>query len=269
MDALRNLDATIIAGGTDVMVEVTHGLRALGDVVAVRRVAELTRIRVNSAEIRVGAAVPYADLTGPAGVAREAAPVLWSAAATMGSTQIRGAGTLGGNVATASPVGDSLCALLALDARATIASGPGTRVVTVADLLAEGGGSGLAKGELLVDFHWAPATGPQAFLKVCRRGAVSRSVVSVAISLPADGRPRIVVGGCGPRPLRVAAAELLASTGAVGQLLDHDLSSAVAEAVRSALSPVDDVAASAAYRRHVAGVLVRRALTLPAERRAA
>jgi CO/xanthine dehydrogenase FAD-binding subunit len=120
-----------------------------------------------------------------------------------------------------------------------------------------------------VDFHWLPASGPQAFLKVCRRGAVSRSVVSVAISLPADGRPRIVIGGCGPRPVRVADAELLAGTGAPGQLLDPELSSAVAEAVRSALSPVDDVAASAAYRRHVAGVLVRRALTLPAERQAA
>ena len=252
----------VIAGGTDVMVEASHGHRTLGDVVAVRRVAELLQIRANTDEVRVGAALPYNDLTGPAGFPRESAPALWSAAASMGSTQIRGMGTLGGNVVTASPVGDSLCALLAIDARVTVAGGSGLRTVPIAELLSEGGGSTLAAGELLVDFHWSPASGPQRFLKVCRRGAVARSVVSVSMATEDGGAVRLVVGGCGPTPVRIKEAEALARGGfEVSPTFGADQAAAVADAVMAGLSPITDISGSADYRRHVAGVLVRRALT--------
>lgn len=268
LSALRDFGArtrdhpTVIAGGTDVMVEASHGRRALDDVVAVRRVAELLQIRANADEVRVGAALPYADLTGPEGFPRESAPALWSAAAWMGSTQIRGMGTLGGNVVTADPVGDSLCALLAIDARATVAGRSGLRIVPVAELLSEGGGSTLPADELLVDFHWQPATGPQRFLKVCRRGAVARSVVSASMAAGPDGAVRLVIGGCGTIPLRCPDAELLAGGGfEKGPTFEPDQAAAVADAVMNSLTPVSDISGSADYRRHVAGVLVRRALT--------
>lgn len=248
------------------MVEVNQGRRALGDVVAVRRVPELRRISSDSREVRVGAAVPYAELTGSGGISRLAAPVLYTAARFMGSTQIRSAGTLGGNIGTASPVGDALCALMALDARATVATRDAVREVPVANLVSEG----LSAHELLVDVHWPAATGPQQFLKVCRRGAVSRSVVSVSVVSEQTGAVRLVMGGCGPLPIRLTRAERLAE-----QLANNDGSfsvdaaGAVADVIGEDLDPPSDLGGSSAYRRHVAGVLVRRALTGRVAHRAA
>jgi CO/xanthine dehydrogenase FAD-binding subunit len=256
---------TVVAGGTDVMVEASAGHRTLADVVAVRRVAEMRTVHVDTQLIRVGAAVPYAELTGPTGMPRSVAPALYSAAASMGSTQIRSMGTLGGNVVTASPVGDSLCALLALDAMATLASSAGVREVPVAELIAESGGCSLGADELMIDLHWAPASGPQRFLKVGRRAAVSRSVVSVSVVAEAEGAQagtvRIVVGGCAARPLRMTAAEEVAREAWSGAgFLSFDAAAAVAEAVTASLTPPSDLRGGAAYRRHVAGVMVRRAL---------
>lgn len=256
MRALSHLEATIVAGGTDVMVEANQGRRVLGDVVAVRRVAELRAITSDAQEVRVGAAVPYAELTGPGGISRTVSPVLHTAARLMGSTQIRTAGTLGGNIGTASPVGDALCALLALDARATVATSAGSRAVSVASLI----GTGLASGELLVDVRWAPASGPQQFLKVCRRAAASRSVVSVSTVVEGDGSVRIVVGGCAAVPIRMRQAEQLAAEVATEGWFSAEAAAAVADAVSAGLDPPSDIAGTAAYRRHVAGVLVRRAL---------
>ena len=258
-------DVTIIAGGTDVMVEANTGHRAMGDLVAVRRVAEMRQVQVDAQQIRVGAAVPYAELTGLGGIPRSAAPALYSAAASMGSTQIRAMGTLGGNVVTASPVGDCLCALLALDAHATVASSAGVRNVPVAQLLGPEGGCTLATGELLIDLHWTPASGPQRFLKVSRRAAVSRSVVSVSVvaesSGDAAGVIRIAVGGCAVGPLRMTAAEEVARAAWNGAgFLSFDAATAVAEVVTASLTPPSDLRGGAAYRRHVAGVMVRRAL---------
>ena len=258
-------DVTIVAGGTDVMVEANAGHRAMGNLLAVRRVAELRTVHMDAQQVRVGAAVPYAELTGPAGIPRSVAPALYSAAASMGSTQIRSMGTLGGNVVTASPVGDSLCALLALDAQATVASSAGVRNVAVAELLNPEGGCTLATGELLIDLHWTPASGPQRFLKVGRRAAVSRSVVSVSVVAESAGDAagviRIVVGGCAAGPLRMTAAEDIAREVWDGAgFFSFDAATAVAEAVSAALTPPSDLRGAAAYRRHVAGVMVRRAL---------
>ncbi len=255
--ALAQLDATVVAGGTDVMVEVNRGRRTLGDVVAVRRVPELRRLSISSREVRIGAALPYAEVTGSRGMSPVAAPALYTAARFMGSTQIRSTGTLGGNIATASPVGDALCALVALDAWVTVASDEGLREAAVSDVMIEG----LAPHELLVDVHWPLATGPQRFLKVCRRGAVSRSVVSASVVADEDGKVRIVIGGCAPRPIRMLQAERAAQELGVDGTFSEDAAAIVGAAVSAELDPPSDIAGSSAYRRRAAGVLVRRALT--------
>ncbi len=259
---------TILAGGTDVMVETGAGERVLRDVVAVRRLPELTALTVGPELVRVGAAVTYSAFTGPDGMPYAAAEALFTAATTMGSTQIRGGGTLGGNVGTASAVGDSLCTLLALGAQATVATADGVRVLPVADLLQPGGGSALAATDLLVELAVPVLPGHQRFLKVARRGAVSRSVVSVTAVLTEGADPaRIVVGGCAPGPVRVAAAEQLAAEAWTGDgVLDVDAADAVGLAVADALDPPDDIRGSADYRRHVARVLTRRALSARSSR---
>ena len=265
-EALSRLDpatTTILAGGTDVLVEMAHETRVLRDVVAVRRIPELTAIAVSEDAVRVGAAVTYAQLTGPAGMPPRTAGTLFTAAATMGSTQIRGGASIGGNVVTASPVGDSLCALLALGAQASVAGAEGLRTAPVADLLLPGGGSSLPPTDLLIALTVPVLAGHQRFLKVARRGAVSRSVVSVSVVLTfGDAEPaRIVVGGCAPGPVRIPAAERLAAAAWDGGPLGHEAADAVGAAVAEALTPPSDVAGSADYRRHAARVLTRRALT--------
>lgn len=264
LEALAELDATIVAGGTDVMVEAGAGQRALGDVVAVRRVAELQRVDVSAGRVRLGAGLSYASLTGVAGMPRKAAPALFTAAASMGSTQIRAMGTLGGNVVTASPVGDSLCALLALDAVATVARPGSAREVLLHDLIGADG-CALAGNELLVDLSFPAATGFQRFLKVCRRAAVSRSVVSASVVCqpggPGAGAVRIVIGGCAMRPARLRGAEQVARELWNGDgFLTAEAAAEVAAAVSVELHPPDDLRGSSEYRSHVAGVLVRRAL---------
>ena len=174
----------------------------------------------------------------------------------MGSTQIRSTGTLGGNIGTGSPVGDALCALLALDATATVAAAGMVRDVPVATLL----GGGLAAGELIVDVHWALASGPQRFLKVCRRAAVSRSVVSASVVVEAPGTVRIILGGCDAQPFRPRRAESLAEELHDGGPFSAEAARAIGELVREEIDPPSDIAGSAAYRRHAAGVLVQRAL---------
>jgi CO/xanthine dehydrogenase FAD-binding subunit len=263
--ALGQFDATIVAGGTDVMVEVNRGHRVLSDVVAVRRIAELRRLRIDSREVRVGAAIPYAELIGPGGMSSAAAPVLYEAAKSMGSTQIRAMGTIGGNIGTGSSVGDALCALLALDARATVAGVGLIRDASVAGIMREG----LAAGELIVDVYWPLARGPQRFLKVCRRAAVSRSVVSASVVVDPDRSVRIVLGGCAREPIRAEGAEILAYELMTGWHFPPDAVAAIADAVRNEIDPPTDVAASSDYRRHAAGVLVARALSAPESHRAA
>jgi len=118
-------DAQLLAGGTDFMVEVNFALRRPPAVVCLRKVEELKGWRLEHAEVVLGAGITYAELMGPQ--LSDLLPGLAQASRTVGSPQIRNAGTLGGNLGTASPAGDSLPVLAALDARIVVASKKGRR----------------------------------------------------------------------------------------------------------------------------------------------
>lgn len=125
--------AQLLAGGTDFCVEVNFGLRRPSGVVALRRVGELRRHEVSSDRVVIGAGTTYADMCD--GELRDALPALAAAARTVGSPQIRNAGTLGGNVATASPAGDTLPLLAALDARVTLRGPHGERTLPLGEVV--------------------------------------------------------------------------------------------------------------------------------------
>ena len=256
-------DATVLAGGTDLMVEVNDGRRSPARVVAVGRVPGLAGIRVDDATIVIGAATTFARLeTGPVA---ELAPALAYAARTVGSPQIRNAATIGGNLATASPAGDSLPVLVALGATVEVAGLDGRRRIPIDDFFTGPKRSALAPGELVVAVHVPVRRGPQDYLKVGVRNAMVIAVASVAIAVDLDARTiGVGLGSVGPTPLSApdacAAISASARWGADSFEVDAAAIAAFADQVAAAARPIDDHRGTAQYRRHAVRVMARRAL---------
>ena len=255
-------DAHVLAGGTDLMVELNHGRRRPPAVIAVGRVPELRGWSVEDGGVlRVGAATTYTELMAPAPAAL--APALAAASRTVGSPQIRNAGTIGGNLGTASPAGDTLPVLVALDAEVELASASGRRRLSVAEFLTGPKRTALAPAELIVAVRFPSlgSAGAQEYLKVGTRNAMVIAVASCAVVVePAHRTVRVGLGSVGPVPLRAPAAEAWATEHvdwADGAVDDPDtFGRLVAEAAR----PIDDHRSTAAYRRHAVAVLAARGL---------
>jgi CO/xanthine dehydrogenase FAD-binding subunit len=260
--ALRNDQATVIAGGTDLLVELNFGRRRVAQVVAIDRIAAL-REMTTGARVRVGAGVTYTQLLGHDG----ASSALREAARTVGSPQIRNAGTIGGNLATSSPAGDTLPVLAALDARVILRSETGERSVPFAAFMTGPKRNVMRKDELVVAAEWDDAGTAQTFIKVGTRNAMVIAVASLALVVDrARRRVGIALGSCGPTILRATEAErfatgLLEEAGWDRALRASDAARAeLGRLVAAAARPIDDVRGTAAYRRHVLSVIAGRAL---------
>lgn len=254
--------ATVLAGGTDLMVEINEGRRHVGDVVAVDRVPELRSWEHDPAGLlRIGAGVTWHELEHEpiAGWV----PSLAQAARTVGSPQIRHAGTIGGNLGTSSPAGDGLPPLAALDATVHLASVEGTRDVPFAEFMTGPKRTALHPGELIVAVTVPVLRGWQGYSKVGVRNAMVISTASVALVVDEIGRTvRFALGSVGPVVLRCPEAEAFAAAEAdfEGRRMSATAVRHCAELVREAARPIDDHRSSAAYRRHAVGVLAARLL---------
>jgi len=241
--------ATVLAGGTDLMVGVNFGGVRPERVVALRRVEELKEWDGD----HIGAGVTYTRMEhGPI-------PSLAQLARTVGSPQIRSAGTLGGNLGTASPAGDTLPFLAALDATVELASvANGTRQVPFSEFVVGVKQNSLAPGELITGVrlpHYIPER--QAFAKIGVRNAMVISTVSACLFRDDDGTTRIALGSVGPTIIRARRAEEMISAEArPGEAAVEQFGRLVAEDVR----PITDHRSTEAYRRHASGVLARRLL---------
>lgn len=252
------------AGGTDLLVQMRLGLFAPDLLVDVKRIPELNEIAFNPEEgLNVGAAVPlwrvceHPDITA-------AYPGLLDAAALIGGAAIQGRATLGGNLCNAAPSGDSLPAMIALSGRCLIAGPQGRRSVPV-ELFCRGPRKTvLGMGELLVAIHFPP---PQPhsgarYLRFIPRNEMDIAVAGVGawVALSADlGRvsaARIALGAVGPTPILAGAA----GESLVGQAPTEEALAAAAALAQEAARPISDVRGTAAQRRHLVGVLARRAL---------
>ncbi|MBI4012862.1 MAG: FAD binding domain-containing protein [Candidatus Rokubacteria bacterium] len=256
---------TIFAGGTDLMVRARERVAA-GPVLDVAGVAELRRVGLEGEELVVGACVTYADCLTSALIAR-ACPLLVRVAERFASPQIRNVATLGGNVANASPAGDGVAALWALDARveALTPGGPVTR--PIAEVVLGPGRLGLPAGGVLTAFR-VPAAVPgegAAFYKLVNRAwpehpmAISVASVAARLGLDGEGRvalARVALGAVAPTPVRALAAEAALLGRPPAPEVVAEASRLAAEAAR----PIADVRASAAYRRDVLPALVRTAI---------
>jgi CO/xanthine dehydrogenase FAD-binding subunit len=257
-------DAVPIAGGTDVMVAVNFGRLRPPRLLDLTRVPELRQWDTEDGVVRLGAGVPYARVITELG---NRLPGLAMAARTIGSPQIRNRGTVGGNLATASPAGDAHPALLAAGAEVEVASVRGTRRIPVADFYRGVKRSALADDELVAAIRIRPPSGPQQYSKIGTRNAMVIAVAAFGLALHPDRRAvGTGIGSAAPTPRRASAAEEFLA-GELDGLWDSraELPAATAarfgELVAGAAAPIDDVRGTARYRVHALSVMARRTLT--------
>ncbi len=259
--------ATVLAGGTDLRLQTEAGRRSYGDrLVNIREVAGLNRIEQAQGYVRIGALTTISSIRH-SDILEQVAPVLGRAADAFASDQIRNAGTLGGNLCNASPAGDMAVPLLLLDARVVLQKHEHgackRRTLNLPDFLLGPGRCALEPHELLshVEFSQLPPGFRAGFRKSGPRPALEISIVSAgaAAEVDAQGRwhnVRLSIGAAAPTAIRVHAAEAMLE----GRVPDaSELRSAAAATVECA-RPIDDLRASAWYRRRLIEVFMRELL---------
>jgi len=257
--------ARIIAGGTDLMIDLESGRVNAGCLVDISNIEELKSIEMNGDIISIGAGVTHNEVAKST-LIREKAPVLASACRAVGSLQIRNAGTLAGNVVNAQPAADAAVALVALGARAEIAGPNGLRSVPVEELYAGVGKSKVdSTQELLTRFTFPALVENQgsAFVRLAQRKALALPMLNVAVVVSLSENvfkwARIVMAPVGPGPVRATQAEELLVGAEVSSL---NIKKA-ADASRAQANPRDSaLRGSREYRLSVLEVLVRRALEI-------
>ena len=223
--AMAEEGAHVLAGGTDLMPRLRRARLAgepLPDVILdITGISELGRLDLGRERPYIGSAVSFRRMESDPLITREC-PILAQAAATVGSVQVRQAATIGGNVANASPAADGVTALVALGARAEIASVRGRRFCRVDELITGPNQTTLAGDELILGFELdlSASRAGQVFFKVGRRRAASVARLNVAICLVPDlSDCRVVLGACFPFPRRLNDVEQLLANGAAGEAL--------------------------------------------------
>ncbi len=272
-DAVRILrengaGARILAGGTDLIVQVRENARDVDVMVDAKGIAELSRLEIGAdGSLTLGAAVPCYQIADNADIVA-AFPGLIDAAGIIGGTAIQGRASIGGNLCNSGPAADSIPALIVHGATANIAGPDGTRAVAVEDFCTGPGTNVLAAGELLVSIA-IPALAPNSgahYLRFIPRNEMDIAVVGVGARVTLDGdtisSARIALGAVAPTPLYVPdAGEALA-----GQPATEASYAAAAAAAREAATPITDMRGTAEFRTHLVGVLTKRALRGAVER---
>ena len=256
--------ARLLQGGTDLMVEVNLQRTSVQDVIALRQVNELRRWHVDeqSRAVRIGAGVPYAELErNPLALHL---PALAQAARTVGSPQIRAAGSLGGNLGTCSPAGDGLPVLSAMDAVVHLRSATDSRDVSIHDFMLGVKRSARRPDELIVAVTLPLLDGFQGYAKVGTRNAMVISVASACLIHDAsEGSIRLAYGAVAPTVVRARNAErwLAANAPLRGRpVFDRALASEFGRRAAEECAPIDDHRSTARYRRHAVAVLAERLL---------
>jgi len=261
-------DARVLAGGTDLLVQFRAGVRRPSAFVDVKRIPELMSITIDGQGLRLGAATAAAVI-GEHVELRTLWPGLVEAVQLIGSTQIQGRGSVGGNLCNASPAADTTCALIVNRADCVIAGPGGERTVPVEEFCIAPGRTVLQRGELLIALRLPrpAARTSDAYLRLIPRSEMDIAVVGAAVSVTLDANgvcrsARVAIGAVAPTALLVPEA----AKALVGSSLDAASLKRAAEAASTAARPIGDKRGTAGYRRTVAGVLTRRAAAIAAGR---
>ena len=258
----------VLAGGTDLLVQLRAGMIAPDVIIDIKGIGETREIRENGDVLVVGAAVTGAEL-GEHATARAMWPGVVEAAELIGSTQIQGRASLAGNLCNASPAADTVPALIAAAATCTVAGPSGTRNVPVEDVCTGPGQLSLGDGEFVVAFELPkpPPRSADAYLRFIPRTEMDIAVVGagVSLSLDEDGwctAARVTLGAVAPTAILVEEA----GAALIGTDCGDAAIEATAAAARAACRPIDDKRGTAEYRTKVAGVLAARAARIAVER---
>lgn len=258
----------VLSGGTDLLVQLRAGMVDPDLVVDIKRIRETREISAENGGFRVGAAVSGAELGEHAAIKR-VWPGVVEAVELIGSTQIQGRASMGGNLCNASPAADSVPALIAAGAVCTIAGPAGRRQVAVEEICLGPGRTSLDKGEFLVSFLF-PERAPRsadAYLRFIPRTEMDIAVVGAGVNLTLDESgvctaARVALGAVAPTAMLVAdAGEAL-----VGTKVDEGALNAMSAAASAACKPIDDKRGTIEYRVKVAGVMARRACAIALDR---
>jgi aerobic carbon-monoxide dehydrogenase medium subunit len=260
--------ARVLAGGTDLLVQLRSGLIEPDLVVDIKHIPEMRTITAEDGGFRIGAAVSGAQLGEHQGV-HKLWPGVVEAVELIGSTQIQGRATMVGNMCNASPAADSVPAMIAAGAIVNVVGPDGRREVPVEEICIAPGKTSLGKGEIVASVL-LPARPPRsgdAYLRFIPRTEMDIAVVGAGVSLTLDDKgvciaARVGLGAVAARPLLVADA----AAALIGTTIDQAALDALAAAASAACKPIDDKRGTIEYRTKVAGVLARRAAVIALER---
>ena len=261
-------DARILAGGTDLLVQMKAEVLSPTLVIDIKRVTETRTIKEENGGFRIGAAVTGAELKEHAKL-KSVWPGVVEAANLIGSTQVQGRATMGGNLCNGSPAADSVPALIAAGAVASVVGPNGRRDIKVEDVMLAPRKLALTKGEIIASF-FLPARGAKAsdaYLRFIPRTEMDIAVVGCGISLALDAAgtctaARMSLGAVAARPLLVAdAAKAL-----IGTKVDDAALAKLSAAAMAACAPIDDKRGTKEFRIDVAGVLAKRTALIALER---
>lgn len=257
----------ILAGGTDVLVQLRLGLVEPDLVVDIKNIAGMRDIVAENGGYRIGAAVAGAELGEHEGLTS-----LWPGVVEgmelVGSTQVQGRATLTGNLCNGSPAADSVPAMIAADAKATVVGPNGTREVPVGEIVTGPGKLSLSKGEMITSFFFParPDNSGDAYLRFIPRTEMDIAVASAGVSLTLDGdivkTARVTLGAVAPTALLVGDA----ADAIIGTTLDDAALDKLATACSAACNPIDDKRGTIEFRTKTAGVLAKRAALIAYKR---
>lgn len=258
----------ILAGGTDLLVQMRNGVVSPGTIVDIKKIGELTAIEeTKDGGFRIGAAVSGAVLREHAKLSK-VWPGVVEATNLIGSTQVQGRATPGGNLCNGSPAGDSVPAMVAAGAIVTIQGPNGRREMPVEKVPKGPGRLNLEPGEIVVSFTLPPRGkgSSDAYLRMIPRTEMDIAVVGCGVSLTMEGgtctAARVGLGAVAPTVLLVEEA----AKALIGSKLDDAALAKAAAACSAACRPIDDKRGTIAYRTKVAGVLLKRTTLIAAER---
>lgn len=272
-DAVQMLGAEtgecrVLAGGTDLLVRMRSGFAEPDTVLDIKKISGLRDITPEEGGLRIGAAVSSAEMNEHADLAA-AWPGVVEAAGLIGSTQIQGRCTIAGNLCNASPAADSVPALVAARAVVRVAGPDGTRDIPVEEVPTGPGKTSLAKGEFVASIFLParPENSGDAYLRFIPRTEMDIAVVGCGLSLKLDGAGTctdacVALGAVGPTVMVVDAA----AAALIGTQVDDAALDALAAACSDAANPIADKRGTVEFRKHVSGVLARRAAVIAKSR---
>ncbi len=257
----------ILAGGTDLLVQIKSGITAPDTIIDVKNIKELKEISNDDGSFTIGAAVSGSVLDEERDFGNYWPGVL-EALKLIGSEQIQGRASLGGNLCNASPAGDSVPALIASGAKVNIHGPKGVRTLPVENINSGPGKTNLSDGEIVVNFQFPKKkkNSGDAYLRMIPRTEMDIAVVGCAVNVTIDGEKcvdaRVALGAVAPKALLVEEASRLL----IGSNFEENIIEKAAQACENACNPIDDKRGTVSYRKKISKVLFKRALNKAIER---